>query len=318
MRILIVGAGATGGFYGGKLIQAGRDITFLLRDNRAKQIREQGLRILPHRADPITVHPAILTAADLRNSPQNFDLIVISTKAYQLESAMEDIAPAVGPDTMLLPILNGMRQLSILDTRFGASCVLGGSVRVMSDLDEEGRILQMSSLDQMSYGERSGARTPRILRVDAALRSAGFEAILQPDIVDTLWQKWVLLASMGAICVLARGNAGQVALAPHGPAFAAAVVAECRAIATANGYPPAADLVSGHAQRMVEPGSTLTSSMYRDMMKGAPVEADHVLGDLLARAGGVAAPLLTAAYVQLKVYEAGLRRPAFAPSAVAG
>ena len=140
------------------------------------------------------------------------------------------------------------------------------------------------------------------------MRAAGFEAILQPDILDALWQKWVLLASMGAICVLARGNAGQVALAPYGPAFAAAVVAECGAIATANGYPPPGELVTGHAQRMVEPGSTLTSSMYRDMMKGAPVEADHVLGDLLDRAKGVPAPLLTAAYVQLKVYEAGLNR----------
>ena len=237
---------------------------------------------------------------------------MISTKAYQLAGAMEDIAPAVGPDTMLLPVLNGMRQLSLLDARFGAGRVLGGSVRIVSDLDVQGRIVQMNALDQMSYGERTGERTgdhaPRILAVDAAMQNASFEAILQPDILDTLWQKWVVLASMGAICILARGNAGQVAVARHGLAFAAAVVAECCAIATANGYSPPSELVAGHTQRMVEPGSTLTSSLYRDMMKGAPVEADHILGDLLDRAKGVPAPLLTAAYVQLKVYEAGLNR----------
>ncbi len=303
MRILIVGAGATGGFYGGKLALAGRDVTFLLRDRRAQQIREHGLQILPHRGDPITVHPKILTAADLRSNPQHFDLIIISTKAYQLEAALDDIAPAVGPGTMLLPILNGMRQLGILDARFGAEIVLGGTVRIVSDLDDKGRIHQLTALDQMSYGERSREQTPRILAVDAEMKNAGFQAILPPDIIDALWQKWIILASMGAICILARGNAGQVAEAPHGYAFAAAVVAECAAIATANGYPPAPDLINGHTQRMVEPGSTLTSSMYRDLTKGAPVEADHILGDLLDRAEGVPAPLLTAAYVQLKIYE---------------
>ena len=305
MRILMVGAGATGGFYGGKLVQAGRDVTFLLREGRARQIRDGGLQILPHHGDPITVHPKIVTAADLRTHPQTFDLIVISTKAYQLAGAMDDIAPVLAPGTLLLPILNGMQQLAILDERFGAEIVLGGSVRIVSDLDEAGRIHQMNALDQMSYGERSGERTQRILAVDAEMRDAGFEAILQPDIIDALWQKWVILASMGAICILARGNAGQVAVAPRGPEFAQAVVAECAAIATANGYPPDAALLAAHTRRMVEPGSTLTSSMYRDMTKGAPVEADHILGDLLDRAGGIAAPLLTAAYVQLKVYEAG-------------
>ena len=308
MRILMVGGGATGGFYGGKLAQAGRDITFLLRENRARQIRDNGLQILPFRGDPITLFPRIVTAADLRAHPESFDLIVISTKAYQLDGALDDIAPAVGPDTMLLPILNGMRQFDILDARFGAARVLCGSVRIVSDLDERGRIVQMNALDQMNYGERSLERTPRILAVDAAMSRVGFEATLQPDIVNTLWQKWVILASMGAICILARGNAGQVALAPHGADFAAAVVEECAAIAAVNGYEPTPDFVATHSGRMVEPGSTLTSSMYRDMMKGAPVEADHILGDLLRRAQGVPAPLLTAAYVQLKVYEAGLAR----------
>ena len=300
----MVGAGATGGFYGGMLLNAGRDITFLLRAGRAQQIRQHGLQILTHKGEHLTLHPPIVTAGDLRRPHGPFDLIVLSTKAYQLEGAMHDIAPAVGPETMLLPILNGMKQLAILDARFGAQQVLGGSVRIVSDLDESGRIHQMNALDQMSYGERSGERTARILAVHEVMQNAGFEAILQPDIIDTLWQKWVILASMGAICVLARGNAGQVSLAPRGAEFAHAVVQECAAIAAVNGYPPDQALLTTHVNRMVEPGSTLTSSMYRDMTKGAPVEADHILGDLLDRAQGIAAPLLTAAYVQLKVYEA--------------
>lgn len=303
MRILMVGAGATGGFYGGLLLKAGRDVTFLVRSGRARQIRAHGLEVLTHTGEHLVLHPPLVSAEDLRQTRPHFDLVVISTKSYQLAGAMDDIAPVVDEGTMLLPILNGMHQFAVLDERFGKERVLGGSVRIVSDLDEHGRIHQMNALDQMNYGERSGERTARILAVDAAMQGAGFEATLQPDILNTLWQKWVLLASMGAICVLARGNAGQVAQAPYGDTFAQAVIAECAAIATRNGYAPDPALVSMHVKRMVEPGSTLTSSMYRDMSKGAPVEADHVLGDLLSRAQGVAAPLLTAAYVQLKIYE---------------
>ena len=300
----MVGAGATGGFYGGMLFNIGRDITFLLREGRARQIRQQGLQILTHKGEHLTLHPPIVSANDLRRPHQPFDLIILSTKAYQLEGAMNDIAPAVGPQTMILPILNGMRQLDTLTARFGADQVLGGSVRIVSDLDPQGRILQMNPLDEMNYGELSNQQTPRILAVDQLMQGAGFSAILQPDIVATLWQKWWILASMGAICVLTRGTIGQAAEVPRGPELALAILKEATDIATANGYPPNPAMYQQHTARYTERGSTLTSSMYRDMTKGAPVEADHILGDLLDRAKGIAVPLLTAAYVQLKVYEA--------------
>ena len=301
----MVGAGATGGFYGGLLVRAGRDVTFLLRERRAQQVRQSGLQILMHTGEHLTLEPKVLTADELRKRGSAFDLIVISTKSYQLQGAMDDIAPAVGPETMILPILNGMAQLALLDERFGAEHVLGGSVRVLSDLDEQGRVLQLGSLDQMSYGERSCERTPRILAVDAAMQGAGFTAMLQPDILNALWQKWAILASMGTLCVLARGTVGQVAAAPHGAEFARALLQECAAIAAANEYPQDGGWFAQNLERLTEAGSTLTSSLYRDMVKGNPVEADHILGDLLARANGVAAPLVMAAYVQLKIYEAG-------------
>lgn len=304
MRILMVGAGATGGYFGGRLVQAGRDLTFLLRAKRAEQVRAHGLQIVSPLGD-VTVQIKVITAEELRARGEAYDLIVISTKAYQLEGAMHDIAPAVGPQTMLLPILNGMRQLSILGERFGAEHVLGGSVRIVADTDEDGRIHQKSKLGELSYGEQSGELTARIGAVDKAMQGAGFEAILQPDILATLWQKWWILASLGSICVLARGTIGQAAEAPRGPAFARALVKECTDIAQANGYPPNEAMLADHLQRMTEKGSALTSSMYRDMLKGAPVEADQILGDLLDRAKEVAAPLLTASFVQLKVYEAG-------------
>ena len=308
MRILVVGAGATGGFFGGRLAQAGRDVTFLLREKRAAQLRTRGLEIIsPH--GNATVHPKIVGAEDLRSKPEAFDLILISTKAYQLPSAMDDIAPAVGPETLVLPILNGMRQLTVLAERFGAEHVLGGTVRIVADMDAEGRVRQETRLGEFSYGELgaelTGESTERIIAVDKALQGAGFDAHLQPDMLATMWQKWWILASLGSICILSRGTIGEVAAAPRGLEFTRAVVAECTAIAAANGYPASETMLADHRKRMTEAGSPLTSSMYRDMRKGAAVEADHILGDLLHRAKGLVAPLLTAAYVQLKVYEAG-------------
>lgn len=304
MRILMVGAGATGGFYGGKLVAAGRDVTFLLREGRARQVREHGLEIVEFDGTRVRVEPRIVTAEELARSRERFDLIVISTKSYQLAGAMENIAPAVGERTTIMPILNGMAHFDALDARFGAERVLGGSVRVVSYLDAEGRVVLIATLDEWNYGERSRERTPRIVAVDEVLRGAGFTATLQPDILAALWQKWILLSSMGVSCILARGTAGQIAAAPRGRELVSAIVEECAAIGAVNGYPLADEVARAHVDRLTDPGSGLTSSLYRDMMKGAPVEADHILGDLLDRKGTVRAPLVTAAHVQLKIYEA--------------
>ena len=303
MRILMVGAGATGGFFGARLVAASRDLTFLLRERRAAQVRGDGLEVLSPLGD-FKVEPGVITAAELSARPEIFDLILLSTKAYQLEGAMEDIAPAVGADTILLPILNGMRQLSLLAARFGEAHVMGGTVRVVADLDEQGRVHQATRLGEISFGELSGKRTSRLAKVDAVMQGSGFDALSPASIQAALWQKWWILASLSSICILTRGTIGQANAAPHGIDLIDAVVAEAVAIAERNGYPADPGMLADHRKRLTETGSRLTTSMYRDMLKGAPVEADHILGDLLERVGGVPAPLLTAAYVQLKVYEA--------------
>jgi 2-dehydropantoate 2-reductase len=303
MRTLVVGAGATGGFYGGRLAQIGRDVTFLVRQRRAEQLRD-GLHIVSPLGDA-TMRPRLIAAEELRARPETFDLIILATKAYSLEQAIDDLAPGVGPETAILPLLNGMRQLDLLDVRFGAEHVIGGTCRINSDVDAEGRVLQLSTLGDLTFGERHSERTSRIERIHAELSGALFNVLLSDDVLAAMWHKWYVLASLNSICVLPRGSVGDVAAVPHGVAFANAAIDECIAIAVANGYPPPLELIESDRKRLALPGSDLTSSMYRDMVKGALVEADHVLGDLLARAEthGVAAPLLRAAYVQLKVYE---------------
>lgn len=305
MRILVVGAGATGGFFGGRLAQIGRDVTFLVRPARAERLRQDGLEIVSPLGNAV-LQPKLITAAKLRAKPQPFDLILLATKSYSLEAAMTDIEPAVAPETTILPILNGMRQLDLLDERFGAEHVIGGTCRINSDVDADGRILQLSTLGELTFGERNHEHTPRIERINSELSGALFKSILSDDVLAAMWNKWYILASLNIICILPEGTTGEVVAVPPGLAFANAAIDECIAIATANGYPPPTKLVESDRKRLTEPGSDLTSSMFRDMAKSAPVEADHIIGDLLARgeAHHITAPLLRATYVQLKVYEA--------------
>jgi 2-dehydropantoate 2-reductase len=311
MRILVVGAGATGGFYGGRLAQIGRDVTFLVRQRRGEQLRRAGLQIISPLGDA-SIQPQLVTADELCANPRPFDLIILATKAYSLEAAAEDLAPAVGPDTTILPILNGVRQLDLLDARFGAGRVIGGTCRINSDVDADGRVLQLSKLGDFIFGERSGERTARIERINEQFNNTFFEVAVSPDVLASMWHKWYMLASLNSICVLPHGAVGEVVAAPDGSAFANAAIDECVAIATANGYPPPLDLITADRRRITLPGSDLTSSMYRDMSKNAPVEADHIIGDLLVRgeAHNVATPLLRATYVHLKVYEARRRSAA--------
>ena len=307
MRILIVGAGAVGGYFGGRLAQAGRDVTFLVRPARAKQLRQDGFRIISPHGDAVLT-PKLVSATEI-DAP--YDLMFLSVKAYALEAAMNDFAAAVGPETMILPVLNGMRHVDLLTKRFGEHPVIGGVCLVATEIDDAGRIVQLADMQQLLYGERNGETTPRLQTLDATLQGAGFDARLSTDIMQAMWEKWVQLASLGAITCLMRGTIGEIVAAPGGAELSLKVVDESAAVATACGHKPSEAILSRHAAAMTAPGSPLASSMYRDLRKGAPVEVDHILGDFIERgsAHGVATPLLKAAFVNLRVYQGRLQKP---------
>jgi len=303
MRILVVGAGSTGGYFGARLAQAGRDVTFLVRPARAARLREEGLRVISPHGD-FSITPNLLTAGEIGSS---FDIILLTVKAFALDAALEDIAAAVGAETMILPVLNGMKHVDAIRLRFGEGPLLGGACKVATTLDGEGRIVHLMPLQELAYGEMSGAETPRILALDAVMQNAGFDARLSAVIEREMWEKWVLLASLGGINCLMRGSIGAVVAAPGGVGFASAFLDECRAIATAAGHPPSAAFDEAARAVLTAPGSPMTSSMYRDLVAGQAVEADQIIGDFLVRAKAlaVAAPLLGAAYVNLSLYQNG-------------
>jgi 2-dehydropantoate 2-reductase len=301
VKILIVGAGSTGGYFGARLVQAGRDVTFLVRPARAAALRENGLQVLSPHGD-FTVRPKLVAANELHD---RFDLVLVTVKAFALASAIEDFAPAVGPDSTILPVLNGMKHVDDLQARFGAQRVIGGVCRVSTRLDDQGRIVQLLDVHELLYGELDGSSSARIARIDEGLRGAGFDTRDSGRIVQELWNKWIMLATLGGICSLARATVGEIAATDGGAAFVRAFLDECIAVAAASGHRPADPVIDGTIALLTTPASPLTSSMYRDLLAGDRVEVDQILGDLRARALGlgVPTPLISAAFIQLAIHQ---------------
>ncbi len=309
MRILVVGAGAIGGYFGGRLVEAGRDVTFLVRPRRAAELAAAGLVIKSVNGDFALSAPPTVLANDLA-AP--FDLVLLSCKAYSLDEAINSFAPAVGPDTAILPLLNGMRHLDVLDQRFGPAHVLGGQCLIAATLDRERQVVHLNQNHELVFGERDGALSERVSAIAATMNGARFEPRASRQILLEMWEKWVFLAAFAGSTCLLRAAVGDIAAAPGGTEIVLGLVDECRAIASANGFAPRPEFLERSRGMLIAPGSPLTASMLRDIENHSPIEADHIIGDLIRRgessgalpAGG----MLRLAYTHLKAYEARLAR----------
>lgn len=318
MTILVVGAGATGGYFGQRLAMAGRDVTLLVRPRRAQQLRERGLRVVGLGREE-RIEPKLVTAMDIEGTQpdHSYDVVLLTVKASALRQAMDDVAPIVGPRTRIVPFLNGMAHLDELTLRFGVRTVLGCVVMVMTQLDAAGDIVQLGPLQSLEIGalpdEAAGsgctaAQDERLAEVAAELSDAGFDLAVSADILGAMWAKWVMIATLGALTCLMRAPVGDIAAAPGGERLAPAILAEAASIAEAAGHPVPRGHLDALAAQFSEPGSPLASSMYRDLSDGAPTEVEQILGDLVARArqADLSTPLLDLATLSLRAYE--LRR----------
>jgi 2-dehydropantoate 2-reductase len=307
VRILVVGAGAIGGYFGARLLAAGRDVSFLVRPRRAEQLRNNGMLVSSALGDLKLRTPALVSAGSLDGF---YDLIIVSSKSYDLEASIGDFAPAMGPDSLLLPLLNGLRHLDVLDAHFGAARVLGGLARISSTLDADGRIHHLGHFNALVFGARRGIPAAHIEAVARALQGSGFEAVRSEDILQEMWEKWVFIAAAGAATSLMRATVGDI-VAAGAQSVPAGLIEECAAIAGANGFAPRAAAIDTGLSVLTAPGSAFTASMLRDIEQGARIEADHIVGDFLSRRGStLAAPLLSTAYAHLRTYEARRAREA--------
>lgn len=309
MRILVLGAGGTGGYFGGRLAQAGVDVTFLVRPARAAQLAQDGLVIrspLGDAAFPVQHVTADGLAALAAEKP--FDLVMLSCKAYDLESSIEAIAPAVSSRTTVLPILNGLRHYATLDARFGRNAVLGGLCFISATKAADGAVLHLAPAAKLTFGERDNTgASARVLALAAACVQANVDHLASDAIGQEQWVKYSFLTALAAGTCLMRADVGTIVGTDEGEAIMRGLYAECLAVAEAAGEPVPEKAQGIALGALTQAGSALKASMLRDLEAGQQVEAMQIVGDmrLRAREAGVLAPLLAVAYAHLQAYEAG-------------
>ncbi|MFP5405310.1 MAG: ketopantoate reductase family protein [Gammaproteobacteria bacterium] len=299
MRLLFLGAGAVGGYFGGRLIEAGADVTFLVRPERAAALERDGLRIRSPLGD-CDLEAKTVTRDSVT---PDYDLVMLAPKAYDLAGAVESVEAAIGTRACILPFLNGLAHMDVLDARFGRDRVLGGVAHIAAVLESDGTVRQLSDLHVLTAGGRDDETQGVAAKFIDLCRPAKFDSVLSPDIETSLWEKWTLLATLAGITTLMQGSVGQIMETRDGEALIRQLQGECLAVASASGVQVSARARSQATALLTRRGSTFAASMLRDLSSGHRTEHDHVLGDMLARADrlGIAAPLLRAAYCHMQV-----------------
>ena len=300
-RFLVLGAGAVGGYFGGRLAKAKADVTFLVRPARAAALNERGLVI----ASPMGHLQLPVRVATTDTLKGVFDTVLLTAKAYDLEQALAAIRPAVGPGTAILPLLNGLRHLDRLDAAFGPERVLGGVAYIAATLSAEGTIRHLNRVHGIAFGERSGAVSRQVEAIAGAFAATPVDASISDNILLDMWEKFVRIGSLAGMNCLMRGSVGDILAADEGESLMLELLAECEAVATASGFPPRKQHRKQCRAILTERGSDFSASMRRDLDAGLRTESDQVLGEMLrrARATGTETPLLRIAVCHLQVHE---------------
>lgn len=308
MRVLVLGAGAIGGYFGGRMAEKGMDVTFLVRPARAALLAREGLRI----ASPAGNARVAVRAVTQEAVRPAYDIVILTAKAYDLAGAIEAIAPAMGAGAAVLPLLNGMAHLEALDARFGRERVLGGVAYIAATLAPDGEVRHLNDFHRMAFGERSGTQKALCDAFAAALAGVRFDWKRIGDIEQAMWDKWVLLATLAGITCLMRAAVGDIAATASGEKLTLALLSECAAVARAEGRPTPDAALQSYRAMLTKRGSDFTASMLRDIEAGGPTEGEHILGALLAaaRRHGLETPMLEIAATHLEAYAARRAREA--------
>ncbi|MEO6958987.1 MAG: ketopantoate reductase family protein [Burkholderiaceae bacterium] len=301
MKILVLGAGGVGGYFGGRLAQSGADVSFLVREKRKQQLDAHGLLIESHFGDA-TVPVATHLRADIR---PDYDLVLLTCKAYDLSDAMDTIEGALGDSTVILPLLNGVAHLELLNQRFGASRVWGGTAKIAATVRPDGVIRHLNEWHILTFGAQDKIASSKIKEFKALLDKAGVTAVVSPDITRDLWMKLVHLGTIATLTSLMRANAGEINRTPDGKALFQRVLETNIQIASREGYPPDPSFIASYRELFSQSDSIYEASLARDIEKGGPIESDHILGFLLerCRAHGLPDDIPCLAYTHAKAYE---------------
>jgi 2-dehydropantoate 2-reductase len=303
MRILIVGAGAVGGFFGARLARAGVDITFLVRPDRAASLAEDGLALI----DPDGARTAVAVSAVTANRlDDRWDVVLLAVKAMSLNAVLDDLTAVLSTRAVILPELNGIDHIDLIRSRFCTAVLLGGVAVVATELCANGDIAQLSPEASIAFGELDGSLTHRVTQLGAVFAGAGIDTVVSETIVHDMWEKWLFMAAGGAATVLLGGPAGAIAAVEDGVKLVELLIDEVVQIQNAAGHSPRPAAIDRVRAALTRRGSDFTTSMYRDFVAGRATEVEPILGGLLRRAGthNVTSPILHAATVRLRVHEA--------------
>ena len=303
MKILVLGAGAIGGYLGGRLTEAGADVTFLVREERRAALDREGLHLRSIFGD-LDCPVATVSAAELT---PDYDLALLACKAYDLDSAIAALTPGLSNQGLVLPILNGLGHIAALNEAFGQTRVLGGTIKLSASRLADGTIKHMNDWHWLRFGEQAGEQSDRVLAVRAAFGGCiGLEAIVLDDIMQEMWEKFVHLATAAAMTCLMRANTGQIVSTDEGAALFQDMLETSAAIARASGHPPSDEFMATYRALFADRQGDYATSMLRDIEAGNRTEGEQIIGLMLQRARDleIDSTLLTAAYAHLKAYEA--------------
>jgi 2-dehydropantoate 2-reductase len=301
MKILILGAGGIGGYFGAQLLRSGADVTFLLREKRQALIAQQGLRIESPHGD-FTVQPPTVTASSVRPI---YDLIILAPKSYDLDDALASLDNAVG-QAVILPFLNGMDHLNVLDDRFGRAAVMGGVAHIAATITETGAVRQLNEIHSLILGPRDPAQVALARQFIALCEKTPFDSVYAEDIEQALWDKWVFLATLAGMTTLCRGSVGDILATPYGEGLMRQMYGECCTVARLSGHPTGEVATAWALGKLIAPGSPLTASMLRDLLAGQRTEHQHIFAALVERgiALGLPMDLMRLAHTHLAVQAA--------------
>lgn len=304
MKILVLGAGGTGGYFGGRLHQGGADVTFLVREKRAQHIAAQGL-VIESLKDKVTLQVKTILANEVK---PEFDIVILSCKSFDLESSIAAIAPAMAPHTCVVPLLNGISHLDTLDAAFGKARVMGGVCQIAATLSKDGIVKSLADMQFILWGAREPSQGVAARKLGEAFAKTSADWKVSDNVMQDMWEKVAFLSTLAGMTCLMRAPIGEILATPDGAALLRRYIDASVAVITREGFPPRANIVERFEKVLSSTGSTLTASMLRDLEGGGPIEADHIVGFMLnkAREHGVDDTLLSVAYTHLKAYE--LRR----------
>ncbi|MBN8657408.1 MAG: 2-dehydropantoate 2-reductase [Anaerolineae bacterium] len=290
MKIAVFGTGGVGGYFGGRLAQNGEDVTFLARGNHLAAIRESGLRVESVDGN-FTIHPANVT-----DSPQSIgavNLILLATKAWQLDEAITQMTPLIGSDTVILPLLNGMEHMEKLITAFGVQHVIGGLCRISVYIEAPGLIRHVGVKPYIAYGEWDNSNSERLQKIHALINSiTGIVAEVPADIQLAMWEKFIFITGTSGVGAYARKPLGEYRADPETRALLIGAFHETAAVARAMGIGIADNFVDETLQRLDKAPGNMTASMQKDIMAGKPSELNEQIGAVirLGKAAGVPTP----------------------------